>query len=161
MPPHSYSAGVPSGKAHLVWELSTLPGWVALGGALGVTREQLVLFSLTYVGASLLLSPDLDLQRSAPARRWGVARFMWAPYAAVFRHRGISHSPLLGPLTRLIYLALVGGAVWVILHLVGDVRFPRTIPTGSVLSVLGGVYLPHVLHVVLDRVTTVLRWPAS
>jgi uncharacterized metal-binding protein len=145
---------MPRGTVHLAIELGTLPAWVVAGGALGVARASLVLFAGSYVGASLFLSPDLDLARSDASQRWRAARFLWLPYAALFRHRGISHSPLLGPLTRLLYLVVLGGLGWGLLHAVAGVPFPRAIPWESALPVLVGLYLPQLLHVLLDRVVT-------
>ncbi len=142
---------MPQGRTHLAFELGTLPGWVAAGAALHVERAPLVFFTGAYVVASLFLSPDLDLTRSDPSRRWRRARFLWRPYALLFRHRGMSHSPLLGPLTRILYLAAVGAALGTVLHLTLGVPFPRSVPGESVLPVLAGLYLPHLLHVFLDR----------
>ncbi len=79
---------------------------------------------------------------------------MWRPYAALFRHRGISHSPFWGPLTRLLYLGTLGGVGWAILHGVVGIPFPRAFPWDSALPVLGGVWLPQLLHVALDQVVT-------
>lgn len=146
-----YSAPMPTGKVHLAVELATLPGWVTAGGMAGVGHTPLTAFSLSYVTASLLLSPDLDLARSDPNRRWGALRFLWAPYAALFRHRGISHSLLLGPLTRLLYLAALSALVSLPLHFLAGVPFPSRFPSEVVPPVLVGVYLPHLLHVGLDR----------
>lgn len=148
---------MPGGNVHLAFEMGTLPAWVLAGGALGVGRESLVWFAAAYVGASLLLSPDLDLATSRAARRWGGARVLWRPYAALFRHRGISHSPLLGPLTRLAYLALLGGIGWGLLHAVAGVPFPRSFPTESLPAVLVGLYWPQLLHVALDRLMTAAK----
>ncbi|MEW6216100.1 MAG: DUF2227 family putative metal-binding protein [Candidatus Bipolaricaulota bacterium] len=142
---------MPQGRTHLAFELGTLPGWVALGVVLHAGRTSLVFFTGAYVMASLFLSPDLDLAKSDASRRWRRARFLWRPYAAFFRHRGISHSPLFGPLTRILYLAVLGAALWAILHMVVDVPFPQVVPWESALPVLAGLYLPHLLHVALDR----------
>lgn len=145
---------MPGGNVHLAVEMGSLPAWVLAGGALGAERATLLWFAGAYVGASLFLSPDLDLATSRAAQRWRGARALWRPYAALFRHRGISHSPLLGPLTRLVYLALLGGIGWGILHAVAGVPFPRSFPWGSLLPVLIGLYLPQLLHIALDRLAT-------
>ncbi|MCX7750606.1 MAG: metal-binding protein [Candidatus Bipolaricaulota bacterium] len=134
--------------------MGTLPAWVLAGAALGAGRGSLIWFSGAYVGASLFLSPDLDLATSRAARRWRGARILWRPYAALFRHRGISHSPFLGPLTRLVYLGLLGGIGWAILHRLAGVPFPRAFPTDSLIPVLAGLYLPQLLHVALDRLVS-------
>jgi len=148
---------MPQGRTHLAFELATLPGWVALGAALRTGRVPLVFFTGAYVLASLFLSPDLDLAKSDASRRWRRARFLWWPYALLVRHRGISHSPLFGPLTRVVYLAALGAALWAILHIMVGVPFPQSVPWESALPVLAGLYLPHLLHVVLDRTVSLGR----
>lgn len=56
------------------------------------------------VFGTLFVTPDLDLALNDARRRWGPLRFIWAPYAALSRHRGISHTYLAGPVIRLAYL---------------------------------------------------------
>ncbi len=148
---------MPCGRIHLAVELSTLPVWVAVGATLGAGRSSLVLFAGAYVGASLFLSPDLDLVRSDVAHRWRAARYLWRPYAALFRHRGISHAPLLGPLTRLLYLGLLSGVAWAAVHIVARVPAPGVPPWEAVWPALVGVISPQFLHIALDRAVTGVR----
>lgn len=67
----------------------------------------------------VVISPDLDLPGLTEAETvWkrlpfpfgqlmsGVWYTLWLPYATVCRHRGISHWPLIGTLTRIGYLCL-------------------------------------------------------
>ncbi len=63
-------------------------------------------FAISFALATLLLSPDLDLFQSTPNRNWGLLRILWWPYTRFFRHRGWSHIPIVGSLTRLLYIAL-------------------------------------------------------
>ena len=146
---------MPSGSTHLKFEIATLPIWTFGGAILGVPWEELVIFTLSYVAASLFLSPDLDLERSDTARRWGALRILWIPYSKVFKHRGLSHSILFGPLTRVLYLAALGAAAWGILYLLfgirGGWRMPKLSYAGAALA---GVYLSNFLHVALDHVVS-------
>ena len=148
---------MPSGRVHLTVELALLPGWVAAGAWLGVGERELTAFTLSYTCASLLLSPDLDLARSAPARRWGALRILWTPYALLFRHRGLSHSLLLGPLTRLLYLGGLAALTLLALHYLAGVPLPHQVPGWLPGPVLAGVYLSHFLHVGLDRLADLKR----
>jgi len=59
-----------------------------------------------------LLSPDLDLWNTLPTKRWGPLRFLWAPYSWACTHRGVSHSWILGPLSRLLYVGVPCAAIW-------------------------------------------------
>ena len=145
---------MPSGKVHLIVELTLLPGWAAAGALIGLPRPTLTAFALSYTCASLLLSPDLDLARSAPARRWGPMRLLWAPYALLFRHRGLSHSLFWGPLTRLLYLGVLGLLIFLPLHGWLGIPFPQAFPAQVLVPVLAGVYLSHLLHVGLDGVSS-------
>ena len=56
-----------------------------------------------------MLSPDLDLaeQNVDSKRNWGILGFLWVPYGMMFSHRGLSHTWIVGPLTRVLYLCLL------------------------------------------------------
>lgn len=149
---------MPSGRVHLAFELGTLPVWVLGGAWFGVDWGELVVFTSSYVGASLLFSPDLDLRWSDAVGRWGPARFIWYPYTRIFKHRGLSHSILFGPLTRLLYLGVLAAALWTVLHLSLGMRLGWRLPPGrSVAAFLAGIYLDNFLHVSLDRLMGALR----
>lgn len=109
------SARVPSGRVHLASEAVLLALLIAGGAWLGsrglVRPPALTAFLAGYLMGMLFLSPDLDLARTRPARRWGWLAVVWRPYAALFRHRGLSHHVLWGPLTRIAYLGILGGGV--------------------------------------------------
>ncbi|MFN3346838.1 MAG: DUF2227 family putative metal-binding protein [Candidatus Bipolaricaulaceae bacterium] len=143
-PPHN--PAVPSGQAHLAVELALLPLCVGAGYGLGL-RAELVPLALGYLAGSLFLSPDLDLYHSRPARRWRPLRVLWWPYARLLRHRGLSHHPLFGPLSRLLYLGLWALLVWLLVGL-PRLRWP---PASLTLPFLGGLLVPQLLHLVLDR----------
>ncbi len=64
-------------------------------------------FLVGYIAGTLFLSPDLDLSNSKPSKRWRFLRCIWLPYQNLFRHRGVSHIPLLGSLIRILYLTMV------------------------------------------------------
>jgi uncharacterized metal-binding protein len=66
---------------------------------------------LSYLGATFLLSPDLDLNHSIPTRNWGILKFIWMGYPRIFRHRGKSHSLFFSSLTKIVYLIVVGIAL--------------------------------------------------
>ncbi|MCS7216091.1 MAG: DUF2227 family putative metal-binding protein [Candidatus Bipolaricaulota bacterium] len=137
---------MPRHTVHLAVELALLPPLLGAAHRLGL-RQELLPLALGYLAGSLLLSPDLDLYHSRPARRWRLLRLLWWPYARLFRHRGLSHHPLLGPLSRLLYLALWALLAWALVGL------PRAQPPppALLLPFLGGLLLPQTLHVLLDR----------
>lgn len=49
------------------------------------------------------LSPDLDLHHSKPSQRWGIFQPLWKKYAKKSKHRGLSHMPIIGNMTRVFY----------------------------------------------------------
>lgn len=65
-----------------------------------------LIFVVSFLLASIFLSPDLDLWHSKPSQAWSLFRWIWWPYSKLFRHRGISHLPVIGAITRIFYLVL-------------------------------------------------------
>jgi uncharacterized metal-binding protein len=112
---------VPSGLAHrriagLVLAIALLLATYFRGALVSwfgpdPTFEFMLLFSLSFLCGTILLSPDLDLADSDPARSWGFVQVIWRPYSRLFRHRGLSHTPVIGTLTRIVYL---GCAIYII-----------------------------------------------
>lgn len=64
-------------------------------------------FAISFVVATIFLSPDLDLLHSTPAKNWGVFKFLWLPYGLIFRHRGLSHGLLTSTITKVMYIAII------------------------------------------------------
>ena len=106
---------MPSGSVHNVINTLSL---LAIGSAAGYATQQglvrleagaALAFCGSFMAGTYLLSPDLDLaeQNVSSKRNWGWLGFVWVPYGWMFSHRGLSHTWLVGPLTRLVYLALL------------------------------------------------------
>ncbi len=159
---------MPAGKTHLKVELLVLLAVVTLAGAAnayfelaawdGEFKVLAIAFGCAYLFSALFLSPDLDLARSDPHNRWGALRVCWIPYAKLFRHRGYSHNPLIGPLSRLLYLLL-----WVALVLAGlhygfavGLEFLRhwwqDLSGTPLLALALGLMLPNEIHILLDKI---------
>jgi uncharacterized metal-binding protein len=102
-------------------------------------------FASGYLISLFLFSPDLDT-RSSSYRRWGPLRYFWDPYRLFFRHGGISHNPLIGPILRLIYLGIVLLALTSLLKL--DLKW---LELEAGLFFLIGFWIPSVIHYALDR----------
>ena len=152
---------MPSGKTHLRIELTILPVVaVVYNSASGITAFDLALFSVAYVCSSLWLSPDLDLLRNSSRNRWGALSWIWEPYARIFKHRGMSHHPILGPFTRVLYLA---GIIWIIVEMYRYLSFPMPdlliihASANTLLSVGLGIYMPNLIHVAIDYAATLWR----
>ncbi|GAB5603713.1 metal-binding protein [Thermus sp. FJN-A] len=155
---------MPSGRVHEAINLTVLGGgalaYLAYGGEPEEPRA--LAFALAYLGGTFLLSPDLDLaERGVRAqRRWGLLGLLWLPYGWLFRHRGLSHTWILGPLTRLGYLVgLVLLASFLVQGLAAFLGMelalrPPAWPREALGWGLLGYYLSQWLHLVADGI-----WP--
>lgn len=118
----------------------------------GLDWPGLLTFAGAYLFSSLMLSPDLDLRSNSARRRWGLLGFIWVPYTKVFKHRGLSHNLLLGPLTRIAYLFLLGALVVFALNYFGLRANIQIHLDKEILAMIGiGFYLPNILHILYDR----------
>jgi len=107
-------------------------------------------FVAGYLVGTFWLTPDLDLATSRASRRWGVLRVFWLPYAWLFPHRGLSHRPFLGALTRVLYLAALAGLGLLLLDLLGyKFQFELSLSSGW-LSFFAGVVVADAIHLLLD-----------
>lgn len=120
----------------------------------------IAIFTLAYLVGAFLITPDLDVQSKwvRPKRWWGVLGYLWWPYGIFSRHRGISHTWILGPLTRLLYLFLIVFLLLLpILLFIGTRQFYFTMPSvqgwGNITITAGvGYYLSQWMHLLGDRV---------
>ena len=162
-----------SGRRHEIVNLSAFVGLAAAyphlqaqGGVWAqlFNRQTLLLFSFSYFVGTFLVTPDLDLSegRVRSKGNWGVLGWLWLPYGALFKHRGLSHTWLVGPLTRLAYLVVLGLALTGLLAQLAplfgyELRVQaRLLETWRplALSALAGYYLSQWLHLVADGI-----WP--
>jgi uncharacterized metal-binding protein len=175
---------MPSGKVHNLINTLSL---VACAGLYGVAvgqrwlppmPEAAVVFAAAFAAGTFLLSPDLDLaeQNVGPKNAWGPLGVLWVPYGLVMSHRGTSHSWVVGPLTRLLYLLGIVAVLGLVLYAIayGLARFanlpldlawlrinlnPQDWNLSGVrldvfVAMLAGYYLSQWLHLVADGV-----WP--
>jgi len=119
-------------------------GWVAAGSAL-----------------TLLINPDTD-QEGMDRNEHRLVRntygcgFIWLaawyPYARMFRHRGLSHAPVIGTLTRLGYMAVIVTALasaWYVIYpfrVVVDWEWAITAACGAIT----GMAVSDVVHWIID-----------
>jgi uncharacterized metal-binding protein len=125
-------------------------------------RAARMTFLVSYLVGTFLVTPDLDLAKNSVRAKnnWGLLGLLWVPYGKLFRHRGLSHSWILGPLTRLLYMGLIALLFIVVtmtltsylgyeLHIVA--RLGQS--WGPLyMGALGGYYLSQWLHLVADGV---------
>lgn len=169
---------MPSGRIHNLINIAVYAGLSATSLYLThtqgvvITPAQALSFTVGYGVGTFMLSPDLDLAEGHvdSKRRWGLLGFLWVPYGMMFSHRGLSHTWVLGPLTRLAYLTLMVLLIWGLLHVLlpAGLRWPWLESVGLKLSawpfthqflgfkvaypLLGGYYLSQWLHLAADGV---------
>ncbi|HEV3269026.1 MAG TPA: DUF2227 family putative metal-binding protein [Candidatus Rhabdochlamydia sp.] len=70
------------------------------------SEKALIIFTATFIYATLFMSPDLDLVHKIKLFSLrGLLTLPFRGYSKIFKHRGISHSLLLGSFTRIIWLS--------------------------------------------------------
>ncbi|WP_457624392.1 metal-binding protein [Persephonella sp.] len=99
-----------AGRTHDLVNLAVLPVAVYY-----LQPENFAGFVAGYLAGTFFLSPDNDIYHSKPNRRWKYLRIIWLPYTKLFSHRGISHIPVVGSITKIIYLLTVFTALGVLL----------------------------------------------
>ncbi len=165
---------MPSGQTHEAINLTFFAGLAAgyaYARAQGLTQEfetllapqTVTLFSLSYLVGSFLVTPDLDLAENnvRAKRHWGLLGLLWVPYGTMFNHRGMSHTWVIGPLTRLVYMAVVGLGLAYLTNIVApyfgyQIQFQTQLSNNWQELALGsllGYYLSQWLHLVADGIS--------
>ena len=165
---------MPGYKTHTSANLIALVGISYL-----VSEHYSVAPYLTAVGAAsfaiatVFLSPDLDLKHSSPTRNWGLLRFLWRPYQAIFKHRGLSHNIFFSSATRIGYLICIFASGLIAVHAWAD-QSPTAIftastlvlePAKSMISTHGehltavgvGIALSDTCHIITDRFVSSIK----
>jgi uncharacterized metal-binding protein len=165
---------VPNGRTHEAINLTFFAG-LAAGYAYArsqgltaeleqlVTPQAVTTFSVSYLVGTFLVTPDLDLaEQSVRAKsNWGLLGMLWIPYGAMFSHRGLSHTWLVGPLTRLIYLVVVALALSYVASFVAPFfGYSFSVKTQLVrnwqelaIGALIGYYVSQWLHLIADGIS--------
>lgn len=158
---------MPSGKTHTRIDLLML---LILMGIAGYFWDPLTdyfgrdafveygsVFCIAYLFGTFLLSPDMDLNTSDPMKNWGVLRLLWRPYAQAFKHRGISHTPVIGTLTRVVYILLLVYVICAVANALFDMGWELSVKNAQkvdrlvIVWGLCGLCLPDLFHIVADR----------
>ena len=114
-----------SGKTHEQAALTTL----AVGGAVAYfTASETAWYAVAGLLAGTLVTPDIDMDtRTREERRWKYVPaigpllkigfwLFWLPYAKMFAHRGLSHVPIIGTVSRILYALVV---LWIFMVVIG------------------------------------------
>ncbi len=159
-----------SGRTHDVINYSTLTAisggyvFLHLNTNISLPSESLASFVGGYLVGTLWITPDLDLAERTEInarvkKRWGKIGWLWKPYGKMFKHRGVSHTWFLGPMTRLIYLGILVIVIgyptlWGLAYFGIYVDLPRIEMSWEKIGVstLFGYYFSQWLHLIADGV---------
>ena len=111
----------------------------------------IAVLSISYLFATFFLSPDLDIE-SKPYKRWKMFRILWWPYKVIFKHRGLSHNPIIGPLSIVINLALIVALLLLLMGVElhkGHLRF--------IVAATAGMILSMEVHIISDFLVSKLK----
>jgi uncharacterized metal-binding protein len=162
---------MPKGKTHdQIAFISLIPTFLA-GLYIFQDTGKAAILTLFTLSASLMLGPDLDT-RSNNYYRWGWMRFIWYPYRKLIVHRSrISHSFLIGPFIRTLYLSTLLFAVFFVLcyfFLYGDFsgffslikKIYNTAFTGYgsyFVAAFAGIMWANAQHIIADRTVSTYK----
>ena len=153
-----------SGRTHDIVNLSFLPVAVYY-----LKPQDFLGFTAGYLVGTFLLSPDLDLRNSKPARRWKLFKLFWYPYTKIFKHRGVSHIPILGSIIRLFYVSFLMVFPLVVYLFINnpakldDIRYDvldKTIfwlKNPFIISFFIGIVLSEIVHVITDMIYSTMK----
>jgi len=144
---------MPSKDIHQATTLIFAGSVYALSATWGYSpKEQMLAVSGILTG--VVITPDMDLAENFKGEPF------WYLYGRLFKHRGISHWPVIGTLTRMIYMVILAVPV-VLLMGWGWWLSDRLTDLWSYVW-LGGLVLADVLHYVLDiSVSRFKKWISS
>lgn len=105
---------------------------------------EVLAFALAFTYGTLFLHPDLDLVHKIKLFSLrGILTLPFRPYSLIFKHRGISHIPIIGTLTRVLWLL---GLFWV---------FALPVWTSPFFwFALSGLAMADLCHIFLDFLST-------
>ncbi len=124
---------------------------------LTAAKNNILIFSLSFVYATLFMNPDLDLTNKIKLFSIrGFLSFPFRTYSYVFRHRGLSHSLFFGTITRLLWLFLF----FLVISYLFNITFLQKINFTSLMKVhkeeiiylFSGFFIADFFHVILDRI---------
>lgn len=138
---------MPSYRTHISVNLSLgLPlSLAALKYTVQSTPTDTICFAAAFIYGTFFLHPDLDLARKIRLFSLkGLLTLPFRPYSYLFRHRGISHMPLIGTFTRIVWLFLLFSCLgWISPHFQWNQPY--------VWFAISGVAIADLFHVLLDQ----------
>ncbi len=113
----------------------------------------LIIFAGCFVYSTLFMNPDMDVANQIKLISVrGILTFPFRFYSFLFKHRGVSHSFLLGTMTRVLYL---GGLLFLILYFADKLYFMKhsmhILKSKYFLYGVLGIFMSDFSHLILDK----------
>lgn len=144
-----------SGRVHRAITIAATSAIACAGVA--SSQPKIALAASAGCAFGVLIHPDLDQESHAP--------WYWFVYAKLFKHRGSSHWPIFGTLTRLAYMAIPLMLAWIMLEIwlaISGMVLPQWTVPGWTLELAAwwvlGLMVSDTLHWIADwKVWTIFR----
>jgi len=154
-----------SGRTHDIINLLALPPLVYY-----LKPSDYIGFSTGYLIGTFFLSPDNDIYHSLPNKRWKFLKVLWKPYTKLFSHRGISHLPVVGVLSKLLYLFFIFFVIVLSVYILLGYFYPEGKKAVSKIAIdysyltspffvsfLVGLFLSEIIHILTDIVYSLFK----
>lgn len=116
-------------------------------------------FTSAFIYGTLFMNPDLDL--ADKVKLFSIKGFLTLPfrgYSLISKHRGISHAPVWGTLTRILWLGVLAAIVLFLFDKTflakKDILVFSHTYGNYLLFVLGGFLFADLSHVILDLISS-------
>lgn len=107
-----------------------------------------VIFSASYLTGGIWLSPDIDLRQSLPSQRLSILSPLWKPYRLASGHRGFSHLPIVGTLSRIFY-TIIPFIIWMIVIKYNPTSFIVQ-NEEALIALFMGLEISCLVHLIMD-----------
>ena len=136
---------MPSGKTHTMATATIVLAEIIVSKWFPVPET---LFVVAGSLSTLIMNPDLDLNYRIQWHKLHKAlwQLFWYPYSRLFAHRGLSHFPVIGTLTRVVYIGIIPYLVMRTPHIPRELYF-----------IIGGMCISDVLHWAMDKTSTAIK----
>ncbi len=157
-----------SGRTHDIINLVALPPFLYY-----LHPSDFIGFTAGYLVGTFFITPDNDLYHSLPNKRWKFLKFIWKPYVKLFSHRGLSHMPILGMISKLLYIFIIAVIFVLILKLIfhfsfaegekflnsslESISFKEVILSPFSISFFVGLILAEMVHITTDIFYSTLK----
>lgn len=114
--------------------------------------QDTLIFAGAFIYGTFFLHPDVDLARKIRLFSLkGLFTFPFRSYSLFFRHRGISHTPVIGTLTRILWLI---GFCWIVFFCF-NWAFPdlAKLETSYLCFGVCGLIIADLFHFILDQIS--------